>query len=124
MGRGSAVKITAMVAMLLCIAAHLECVHGASYTVGNSGSWTFNTDSWPRGKRFKAGDVLIFNYDPKVHNVVQVDRNGYTNCKTPGGAKVYRSGKDQIKLVKGQNYFICNFPGHCQSNMKIAINAQ
>jgi hypothetical protein len=25
--------------------------------------------------------------------------------------------------VKGQNFFICSFAGHCQSGMKIAVNA-
>jgi len=65
----------------------------------------------------------VFNYSPGTHNVVVVNKYGYGGCKTPRGAKVYQSGKDQIRLVKGQNYFICNFPGHCESGMKIAINA-
>uniref|UniRef100_A0A2N9FFS4 Basic blue protein n=1 Tax=Fagus sylvatica TaxID=28930 RepID=A0A2N9FFS4_FAGSY len=90
----------------------------ATYTVGDSGGWTFNTDSWPKGKRFRAGDVLIFNYDSTTHNVVAVDRAGYSSCTAPAGAKVYNTGKDQIKLGKGQNYFICNFSGHCASGMK------
>ncbi|KAL3834152.1 hypothetical protein ACJIZ3_008888 [Penstemon smallii] len=36
---------------------------------------------------------------------------------------MYQTGKDQIKLAKGQNFFICNFSGHCGSGMKIAITA-
>jgi len=36
----------------------LEHVHAATYTVGDSSGWTFNTDTWPKGKRFRAGDVL------------------------------------------------------------------
>lgn len=67
--------------------------------------------------------VAVFNYDSTTHNVVAVDRSGYNSCKTPGGAKVFSSGKDQIKLARGQNYFICNYPGHCESGMKVAINA-
>jgi hypothetical protein len=65
----------------------------------------------------------VFKYIPRVHNVVAVNKAGYDKCITPRGSKVYRSGKDQIRLVRGQNYFICNFVGHCQSGMKIAINA-
>ncbi|EEF33768.1 Basic blue protein, putative [Ricinus communis] len=64
----------------------------------------------------------IFNYSPAAHNVVAVNRVGYDSCTGPKG-KVYRSGKDRIKLVKGQNFFICSFAGHCQAGMKIAINA-
>ena len=68
-------------------------------------------------------DGAVFNYDPSYHNVVAVDRGGYRKCTTPARAKVYTTGKDQIRLVRGQNYFICNFSGHCESGMKIAINA-
>nr|2CBP_A Chain A, CUCUMBER BASIC PROTEIN [Cucumis sativus] len=95
----------------------------AVYVVGGSGGWTFNTESWPKGKRFRAGDILLFNYNPSMHNVVVVNQGGFSTCNTPAGAKVYTSGRDQIKLPKGQSYFICNFPGHCQSGMKIAVNA-
>lgn len=55
--------------------------------------------------------------------MVAVNKVGYDTCRNPRGARVFRSGKDQIKLGKGQNYFICNFPGHCESGMKIAVNA-
>ncbi|KAF5955145.1 hypothetical protein HYC85_008001 [Camellia sinensis] len=96
---------------------------GATYTVGGAGGWTFNLSNWPKGKSFKAGDVLVFNYDPTAHNVVAVDRGGYGSCTTPASAKVYKTGMDRISLAKGPNYFICNFAGHCQSGMKIAVNA-
>ncbi|GAV67384.1 Cu_bind_like domain-containing protein [Cephalotus follicularis] len=120
MGRGSA--IVSM--LLLCLVIlHFEMAHAATYTVGGAGGWTFNVDSWPNGKRFKAGDILVFNYSPQTHNVVAVDKGGYSACTTPRGAKVYQKGKDQIKLVKGQNFFICSISGHCQSGMKIAVTA-
>ncbi|KAB1207030.1 Basic blue protein [Morella rubra] len=95
----------------------------ATYTVGDAGGWTFNVAGWPKGKRFRAGDVLVFNYSPAAHNVVAVNKAGYSTCKSPPGAKVYQTGKDRIKLVKGQNLFICSFAGHCQSGMKVAVTA-
>ncbi|XP_021600924.2 basic blue protein [Manihot esculenta] len=122
-GRGSASPATLTVAALICLVALTHQVHAATYTVGDTGGWTFNVDSWPKGKRFKAGDTLVFNYDATSHNVVAVNKAGYSSCSAPARAKVYKSGKDQIKLVKGQNYFICSVSGHCQSGMKIAINA-
>ena len=96
---------------------------GATYVVGGPAGWTFNTDSWPKGKQFAAGDFLVFNYSPDVHNVVAVDRAGYIKCSAPPRARVFKSGRDKVKLVKGQNYFICSIAGHCDSGMKIAINA-
>ena len=55
--------------------------------------------------------------------MVAVDKAGFNACKTSKGAKVYKNGTDQIKLGKGLNFFICTFAGHCESGMKIAVNA-
>ena len=118
LGRGSA-----LVLLLCFLVLHSEMARAATYTVGGAGGWTFNTVGWPNGKRFRAGDTLVFNYNPAAHNVVVVDKAGYDNCRAARGAKVYRTGKDQIRLARGQNYFICSFAGHCQSAMKIAVNA-
>lgn len=58
-GRGSAAQAMVMaVVLILCLLLHFEHVHAATYAVGDAGGWTFNTDSWPKGKRFRAGDVL------------------------------------------------------------------
>ncbi|XP_062176942.1 basic blue protein-like [Alnus glutinosa] len=120
-GRGSAMVVaTALMCMLLL---HSEMAHAAVFTVGDAGGWTFNVVGWPKGKRFRAGDILVFNYSPAAHNVVTVNKAGYDACTTPRGSKVYQTGKDRIKLVKGQNNFICSFPGHCQSAMKISVTA-
>ncbi|XP_009765796.1 basic blue protein [Nicotiana tabacum] len=120
-GRSSAMKVV----LVLCIVALIqtEMAQAAVYNVGDAGGWTFNTVSWPGGKRFRAGDTLAFNYQSGAHNVVAVNKYGYNKCRTPRGSKVYTKGGDKIKLVKGQNYFICNFPGHCESGMKISVFA-
>lgn len=123
--RGSASRTTMviLVAMLWLMVQFIGPVDGAVYTVGDSSGWSFTSGSWTKGKRFKAGDVLVFNYDSTIHNVVAVNNGGYKGCTTPAGATVYKSGKDRIKLSKGPNFFICNVAGHCQSGMKIAAIA-
>ncbi|RRT73584.1 hypothetical protein B296_00026122 [Ensete ventricosum] len=73
-----------------------QVAEAATYTVGDTRGWSFNTDSWPRGKRFRAGDVV---------------------------GEDFTSGKDRVTLARGRNYFICNTVGHCQSGMKLAIVA-
>jgi len=56
--------------------------------------------------------------------VVVVNKQGHDSCQAlPAGARVFESGNDQIKLAKGDNYFICTYKGHCQAGMKIAITA-
>ncbi|XP_050208959.1 basic blue protein-like [Mercurialis annua] len=119
-GRGSA--MVAMVVLFMLIF-QLEMGSAAVYTVGGGAGWTFNLASWPKGKSFRAGDILVFNYSVGAHNVVAVNKGGYNSCTAPKGSRSYTSGKDRIKLSKGQNFFICTFPGHCQGGMKIAINA-
>ncbi|GMI70576.1 plantacyanin [Hibiscus trionum] len=119
-GRCSATAATVLLCLLLL---HFEPAQSATFTVGGSDGWTFNVADWPKGKRFRAGDTLVFNYDPSIHDVVAVNRAGYNSCKAQKGAKVLSSGKDQIKLGKGQNFFICNYIGHCQGGMKIAVVA-
>ncbi|KAK2966632.1 hypothetical protein RJ640_002330, partial [Escallonia rubra] len=149
-GRGSAVA--ALMVMSLLVLLHCEVAEAATYTVGGAGGWTLNVVNWPKGKRFRAGDILQygsdsnavglksiangakpasiyipkelqFKYDPSLHNVVGVGKVGYSTCKTLRGAKVYQTGNERIRLVKGQNFFVCNFPGHCESGMKIAVTA-
>ncbi|KAK4802911.1 hypothetical protein SAY86_001114 [Trapa natans] len=114
-GRGSAVAMTLIVCLLIL---HPKFTRAAVYTVGGVRGWGFDSASWPGGKRFRAGDTLVFNYNPAFHNVVVVPRSAYLGCTTPTGAKVYQTGNDKVMLVRGPNYFICNFPGHCQSGMK------
>ncbi|XP_020104111.1 basic blue protein-like isoform X1 [Ananas comosus] len=126
-GRGSAENRAAVrlgLAVLLCfILIQGEVAEAAVYTVGDRSGWTFNMAGWVRGKRFRAGDVLVFKYSPSAHNVVAVNAAGYNSCKAPRGSRTYTSGNDRITLARGRNYFICTFPGHCQSGMKIAAIA-
>ncbi|KAL2342170.1 hypothetical protein Fmac_010110 [Flemingia macrophylla] len=114
-----------MMMMLFCVSViSFRMAHATTFVVGDAAGWTFNISNWPSGKTFKAGDILEFKYDPSHHNVVIVDEAGYKSCVDSGKSKKFQSGHDQIKLVKGSNYFICTFPGHCQLEMKIAVNAE
>ncbi|XP_023525706.1 basic blue protein-like isoform X1 [Cucurbita pepo subsp. pepo] len=115
---------TVAVAMALLLLLGFE--HGdaaATFVVGDSNGWNLGVEGWPNGKVFRAGDILRFNYNPIIHNVVAVDEGGYRSCIAPRGAKVFNSGKDEIKLSTGHNFFICTTVGHCQFGMKIAINS-
>ncbi|XP_022981655.1 basic blue protein-like [Cucurbita maxima] len=115
---------TVAVAMALLLL--LGFKHGdaaATFVVGDSNGWNLGVEGWPNGKVFRAGDILRFNYNPIVHNVVIVDEGGYRSCIAPRGAKVFNSGKDEIMLSTGHSFFICATLGHCQGGMKIAINS-
>ncbi|XVF24746.1 hypothetical protein REPUB_Repub13aG0153500 [Reevesia pubescens] len=118
--RGSA--IIAMT-LILCFLLHSHTTYAATFKVGDASGWSFGVSNWTTGKSFKAGDILEFVYTQGDHNVVVVDKNGHDTCTAPSGAKVFQTGDDKITLKKGENYFICSFPGHCASGMQIAIDA-
>ncbi|KAL3531124.1 hypothetical protein ACH5RR_010446 [Cinchona calisaya] len=92
-----------------------------SYTVVDPSGWNVNVGNWTSGKIFKAGDILIFNCDSSLHNVLAVDLNGDKGCNASAKARTCSSGKDQIKFSREGNYFICTFPGHCESGLEDSI---
>ncbi|CAN6720219.1 unnamed protein product [Malus baccata var. baccata] len=118
--RGSAV-VTAVIVIGLCMARHGGIAHAETFTVGDDAGWTVSIGDWTKGKTFAADDTLVFKYNKDLHNVVVVDENGYKTCTAIG--KELWSGNDEIKLARGQNYFICGVPGHCDRGQKIAVTA-
>jgi len=108
--------------IIICV---LQCVHlveGATYVVGGSQGWNLQSQSWALGKKFKAGDILVFNYDPSAHNLAVVNAAAYRSCST-AGSRPLASGSDKVTLSKGGNYFICSSPSHCTAGMKMAVIA-
>ncbi|GJM86737.1 hypothetical protein PR202_ga02625 [Eleusine coracana subsp. coracana] len=93
----------------------------ATYMVGEYGGWRFNVAGWAKGRTFRAGDHLVFNYNRAVHDVAVVNAAAFRSCVVPRGAKVLRSGRDRVKLGRGTHYFVCTVRGHCQAGMKLAV---
>ncbi|MFS7971843.1 putative Phytocyanin domain, cupredoxin [Helianthus anomalus] len=118
-GRGGAGVAMAVICLLVVA---LQC-EAASFVVGDKAGWTMNIAGWEKGKTFKAGDTLVFNYPKGQHNVVvKKDPDDISMCSLHPEDKEYKSGKDTITLNKGSNYIICSFRHHCPK-MKLYINA-
>ncbi|KAK8510363.1 hypothetical protein V6N13_100390 [Hibiscus sabdariffa] len=120
-GRGSVVKC---MGVMLCLMVCLKTSFAANYTVGDDSGWRLGVSGWPKGKTFKAGDVLEFKYNKQFHDVVVVGKGGHDWCISTAGAPKLQTGDDRVTLKKGDNYFICSFPFHCLLGMKIAITAE
>ncbi|CAL1352672.1 unnamed protein product [Linum trigynum] len=76
-----AIAILATTMVLFMFAAELMSpADAASYTV----SWTYGAGSWPSGKSFNAGDVIVFKYPKGIHNVAAVSSGGYSACSAAG----------------------------------------
>uniref|UniRef100_A0ACD5X3E7 Uncharacterized protein n=1 Tax=Avena sativa TaxID=4498 RepID=A0ACD5X3E7_AVESA len=128
-GRGIASQGAAVVAAAAfavaccCIAGCSGVASAATYTVGDGSGWSLGSASWPNGKQFHAGDVLVFRYMTWMHNVVAVSEDGYNGCTTPAGSRTYASGNDSVTLARGDNRFICTRYGHCYYGMRMVVNA-
>ncbi|WVZ95148.1 hypothetical protein U9M48_040949 [Paspalum notatum var. saurae] len=116
-------SLLAAVVAMVAAAAVFGAASGASYTVGGpAGSWDLQTNltAWASTIDFQSGDQVVFNYDASAHDVVQVDRDGYSSC-SPAGHNVsaaLRTGSDAVQLAGiGSFYFICGVPGHCDAGM-------
>ncbi|KAK3152658.1 hypothetical protein QOZ80_2BG0161830 [Eleusine coracana subsp. coracana] len=114
---GSIGKVATALVALCCV---VFVTQATEYHVG----WVFNVQSYGWGKIFTAGDVLVFDYVPGTHNVVEVDEAEWGACKPRPGARTHTSGHDRITLHRGTNYFICSFPGHCNKGVNIAVTAK
>ncbi|XP_048573182.1 chemocyanin-like [Triticum urartu] len=123
MARGSGGATAVLALVLLCVLLHGDFAESKVYTVGDRAGWALSSGGWPRGKRFRAGDVLLFKYGRGAHNVVAVNAAGYKSCSAARGGRTYNSGSDRVTLARGTNYFICSVPGHCQAGMKMAVTA-
>jgi hypothetical protein len=90
--------------------------------VGDAKGWSLGVSGWEKGKNFSFGDVLVFNYDPKVHNVLEVSTEEYESCNFTGvPSRRYHSGHDHFLLIGPLASFVCETPGHCGRGMKIHI---
>ncbi|XWS62537.1 hypothetical protein CRYUN_Cryun06bG0019900 [Craigia yunnanensis] len=73
--------------------------------------------------RFFHGYVLIFNYDPALHNVISVNQVSYDTCTIGSNFKAYHSGHNQIVLAKGWSNFLSNITGDCDNKVKIQVSS-
>ncbi|KAG4939867.1 hypothetical protein JHK82_045578 [Glycine max] len=67
------------------------------------------------------GDVLVFNHENRLHNVLQVDSTAYENCIKDSYTQRFTSGNDSVVLKEGRAWFICGVDDHCENGQKLHI---
>ncbi|KAK6164670.1 hypothetical protein DH2020_001534 [Rehmannia glutinosa] len=115
-----------LVVLLLFMMAVCGFCNCSVYKVGDTTGWTIigNVDynKWASSKTFQVGDTLVFEYDPRFHNVVQVSRSEFHSCNASVPLSTYATGNDSIVIrSSGHYYYICGFVGHCQAGQKVDI---
>ncbi|XP_042022607.1 mavicyanin-like [Salvia splendens] len=116
-----------MAVCLIAVLGWFEVRKGAVYKVGDSAGWTTigNVDYklWSSTKTFQLGDVIVFEYNPQFHNVMQVIHLEYKACNASSPISTHTTGNDSITInTHGHHFFVCGVPGHCQSGQKVDIN--
>ncbi|KAA0061702.1 mavicyanin [Cucumis melo var. makuwa] len=124
---GFAAVVTAAVLMTMTMMP--EMAVGAVYKVGDAAGWTIiggvDYKQWAATKTFQLGDVIVFEYNPKFHNVMRVSHEMYKSCNVSRPIETHTSGNDSITIqTRGHHFFLCGVPGHCQAGQKVDINVQ
>ncbi|XP_010537537.1 PREDICTED: basic blue protein [Tarenaya hassleriana] len=122
----AAIVPVAITTMLLMGGDMIQARRQATYVVGGDDGWDLAIPmyTWPQGKTFYAGDILVFKYDPQDSNVMVVNRTAYETCRPNDGAREFDSGNDRIQLNYGYNYFIGTYNEYdCGAGLKMAIRA-
>ncbi|BBH10295.1 Cupredoxin superfamily protein [Prunus dulcis] len=100
---------------------------GTVYKVGDSNGWTdkgsVSYKDWASTKNFVVGDAIVFEYNAKEQNVVQVKTlTEFNGCNSKAPLSTYNSGNDAVELKKaGHFFYICGLPGHCEAGQKVDI---
>ncbi|KAL8171358.1 hypothetical protein V2J09_023162 [Rumex salicifolius] len=120
-GLNSVMRVALLVVLLA------SSCNGKVYKVGDKAGWTIigNVDykQWAATKTFHVGDVIVFNYNPQFHNVIQVTHAEYKTCNSSSPIAIHTAGNDTITITNhGHHFFLCGIPGHCQSGQKVDIN--
>ncbi|KAM3268422.1 stellacyanin [Capsicum chacoense] len=95
-----------------------------NYIVGDSSGWDISTDldTWLAGKRFKIGDVLVFQYSSS-HSVSEVTKANFEGCNTNSVLDSSKTGNTSFPLTtRGDRYYVCGNRLHCLGGMKLHVN--
>lgn len=112
-----------MIIVMLITAIFFRCVTATNHSVGGSSGWDLNSNilAWSATTTFQVGDYLVFKYLP-VHDVLEVNRTDFFNCRTVNPISTHSDGETVIRLNQlGSRYFICGRPQHCLMGLKLRV---
>ncbi|KAL4376126.1 hypothetical protein GQ457_02G019170 [Hibiscus cannabinus] len=105
----------------------IESSMATLHRVGAKQGWNPNVNysEWSDHERFYVGDWLLFNFDKRYFNVLEVNETSYDNCNDQGFLKnVTRGGRDVIELTEARPYYFLSSGGYCYHGMKVAVNVE
>ncbi|XP_028778131.1 mavicyanin-like [Neltuma alba] len=117
--------------MIVAFVVHLAFViimkcSATTYYVGDNSGWDISTNlgTWIQDKKFKAGDVLIFQYSSS-DSVDEVTRENYKTCNTNKVLATYGNGNTTVPLTRpGDRYFVSGNKLYCLGGMKLHVHVE
>ncbi|MED6107008.1 hypothetical protein PIB30_009856 [Stylosanthes scabra] len=96
------------------------------HRVGGSKGWRPDvnyTDWFAHEKTIYVGDWLIFYFDKRYYNVLEVNKTSYEQCIDKDFVKnVTRGGRDVVQLTEPRAYYYLSSGGYCFHQMRVAVN--
>ncbi|XP_071915726.1 early nodulin-like protein 20 [Coffea arabica] len=111
---------------LLVAAATLTCAASRLIQVGGKPGWRpdVNYTEWAAQQQLCVGDWLLFRFDKRMYNVLEVNRTNYELCNDHDFIQnITRGGRDVFQLTEARPYYFLCGGGYCYGGMKVAINA-
>ncbi|KAK9292232.1 hypothetical protein L1049_020195 [Liquidambar formosana] len=118
-------NLQALVHALVLLGLALSCT-ATTYTVGDNSGWDISSDleSWPVGKKFVVGDVLLFQYSSS-NSVNEVTKENFDGCNTTKYLQTWTNGNSSVPLTTpGMIYFVSGNQLYCLGGMKLQVNVQ
>ncbi|XP_010248455.2 PREDICTED: cucumber peeling cupredoxin-like [Nelumbo nucifera] len=112
--------------MSVIVIAWSRSSHGLQYMVGDS-PWTIPPNKefyndWSDHLFFQIGDVLVFEFQSELHNLMQISRREYENCSAENPFRAFWVDPAAIPLIEQRvYYFICSFANYCLLGQKVSV---
>ncbi|BAU01308.1 hypothetical protein LR48_Vigan10g244900 [Vigna angularis] len=99
------------------------------HKVGGSKGWINNHDvnytEWSAQEHVYVGDWLLFTFDKRYFNVLEVNKTSYENCIDRDFiSNVTRGGRDVVQMTEAKTYYYLSGGGYCFHGMKVAVHVQ
>ncbi|KAL2335474.1 hypothetical protein Fmac_016687 [Flemingia macrophylla] len=98
------------------------------HKVGGSKGWTehgVNYTEWSTQENVYVGDWLIFKFDKRYYNVLEVNETSYESCMDRDFIKnVTRGGRDVVQLTEAKTYYFISAGGYCFHGMRLAVHVR
>ncbi|XP_057958849.1 mavicyanin [Malania oleifera] len=123
---GRAAAALLFVAAVMVAQGPLGASGATVHTVGDAKGWTalgkIDYKSWSASEDFQVGDTILFVYNPKFHDVMEVTHADYNACNASAPIHTYKTGNDSYTIQgAGHYYFLCGVPGHCEAGQRVDI---